>query len=74
MVDDLLGEFHRIKSDVDESGEHMAGELDSIQAKLKDLEALKFAAAKDSMGDEAATMLMEMQEKLDKVQADLTVL
>ena len=76
-MDDLLGEFQFLKSRVailDESGEYVRSDVDSILVKLSNIEELKLAAAKDTMGDAAVTMIAEKDNQLLKVKMDIKAL
>ena len=48
----------------------MSGDLKLLESKVKDLEGLKLAAAKDSMGDAAGALLAELAGKIEAIQAE----
>lgn len=73
LLDELLGQFHDLQSQVDkidESGSqlsrHLSGELSATQAKLKELEDLKPAA--ESIDD---ALITDLQAKMKDLQADI---
>lgn len=80
-MDDLLGEFHDLRSQVAKQNDagrkfsnQMSTEVDDIYAKLKDLEGLKLASVQDSMGDVASVMLENLDSKIEDMQGDINSL
>ena len=77
-MDDLLAEFQDMNSRVGNHdgiekrlSDHVAGEIDGITEKLKELEKLKLATTQESMGDAAAVILEGLDAKINKMQAEI---
>jgi len=80
LVDELLGEVQGLRSQVTtidgsvgEMGDKLSAassDISTLEEKLNALEALKLAAAQDSMGDAATALLAELQGKIDAVQRE----
>ena len=52
----------------------LKGDIKSLGSKVADLEDLKLAAAKDSMGDAAAAMLSDLTGKTGALESEITVI
>lgn len=51
--------------------DHVAGEIDNVNDKLKELEKLKLATTQESMGDAAAVILEGLDSKINKMQTEI---
>ncbi len=78
LVDDLLAEFRDMHSRVGEHdglekrlSDHVAGEIDSVNDKLRELEKLKHATTQESMGDAAVVILEGLDAKINKMQDEI---
>lgn len=77
-MDDLLGQLSELKSHVSDNvdfgrrfSEQFSGEIDTIQTKVKELEKVSLEAVEGStMGDAAATMLANIDLKVEKVKEE----
>ena len=52
----------------------LRGDIKSLGSKVGDLEDLKLAAAKDSMGDAAAAMLSDLTEKTGNLESEISAI
>ena len=77
-MDDLLAEYQDMHSRVEDHDElekrlsdHLTGEIDNVNDKLKELEKLRLAATQDSMGDAAVVILEGLDSKINNMQAEI---
>ena len=80
-MDDLLAEYQDIHSRVGDHDElekrlsdHLTGEIDNVNDKLKELEKLRLATTQDSMGDAAVVILEGLDSKINNLQAEINEL
>lgn len=72
-----MGQLSELKSHVSDNiefgrrlSEQFSGEIDTIQTKVKELEKVSLEAVEGSMGDAAATMLANIDLKVEKVKEE----